>query len=377
MNLTRQRHHVLTWQNGWILTISYPMMLVFIFLGDAWNPAQQNVYALATVFVGLFLVMLASSFIVVRHAEKLAEYLGEPYGTLILTLSVVGIEVAVITSVMVHGENNPTLARDTIFAVVMIVLNGVVGLSLLVGGIRHFEQSYNLRGANAYLGVLIPLSLLGLVLPRVADSAIGGYLSTTLTIYLIFSTTLLYLIFLAIQTTRHRDLFRPNDGSQMEDADLKSRGPMDCLWYGLLLLLTMIPIVALSEPLAQIVDRTLEESHLPAALGGVLVATLVLSAEGITALKAARSDSLTRSINISLGAALSTIGMTIPCVLALATMLDTPIVLGLNWVDAFLLGLTLMVTVVTFGSGRTGVLQGAVHLLLFATYIVSIFDAAP
>ena len=135
MNLTRQRHHVLTWQNGWILTISYPMMLVFIFLGDAWNPAQQNVYALATVFVGLFLVMLASSFIVVRHAEKLAEYLGEPYGTLILTLSVVGIEVAVITSVMVHGENNPTLARDTIFAVVMIVLNGVVGLSLLVGGI--------------------------------------------------------------------------------------------------------------------------------------------------------------------------------------------------------------------------------------------------
>ena len=139
----------------------------------------------------------------------------------------------------------------------------------------------------------------------------------------------------------------------------------------------MIPIVALSEPLAQIVDRTLEESHLPPALGGVLVATLVLSAEGITALKAARSDSLTRSINISLGAALSTIGMTIPCVLALATILDTPIVLGLNWVDAFLLGLTLMVTVVTFGSGRTGVLQGAVHLLLFATYIVSIFDAAP
>ena len=353
------------------------MMIAFIFLGNSWKPAHQNPFPLTLVFTGLFLVMLASSFIVVRHAEKLAEYLGEPYGTLILTLSVVGIEVAVITSVMVHGENNPTLARDTIFAVVMIVLNGVVGLSLLVGGIRHFEQSYNLRGANAYLGVLIPLSLLGLVLPRVADSAIGGYLSTTLTIYLMLSTTLLYLIFLAIQTTRHRDLFRPSDGSQSNDASAQSKGPMTCLWYGLLLLLTMIPIVALSEPLAQIVDRTLEQSHLPAALGGVLVATLVLFAEGITALKAARSDSLTRSINISLGAALSTIGMTIPCVLALATLLDTPIVLGLNWVDAFLLGLTLMVTVVTFGSGRTGVLQGAVHLLLFATYIVSIFDAAP
>ena len=352
-------------------------MIAFAIFGHSWESADKGPVAIAIVFAGLFLVMLVSSFSVVRHAEKLADYLGEPYGTLILTLSVVGIEVAVISSVMVHGANNPTLARDTIFAVVMIVLNGVVGVSLLVGGIRHFEQSYNLRGANAYLGVLIPLSLLGLVLPRVADSAEGGHLSAMLTVYLIVSTTLLYVVFLGIQTTRHRDLFRPGGELNASKEGFRPGSVICCIWYGVLLVLTMIPIVMLSEPLAEIVDRTLEESHYPASLGGVLVATLVLTAEGITALKAARSDLLTRSINISLGAALSTIGLTIPCVLTISILFGKPIILGLNWVDSFLLGMTLMVAMVTFGSGRTGVLQGAVHLLLFATYIVSIFDAAP
>ena len=372
-----QSRSVLSWQNCWILAVSYPTMIAFFFFGKTWDIGSLGIYAITLFFSGVFLVMLMSSFAVVRHAERLAHYLGEPYGTLILTLSVVGIEVAVISSVMVHGTNNPTLARDTIFAVLMIVLNGVVGMSLLVGGIRHFEQSYNLRGANAYLGVLIPLSLLGLVLPRITDSAAGGQLSFVLTVYLIISTTLLYVVFLAIQTTRHRDLFRGKDYVQAEKKGLVPGTVICCIWYGLLLLVTMVPIVMLSEPLAALVDHTLEEFHFPAALGGVLVAILVLSAEGISALKAARSDLLTRSINISLGAALSTIGLTIPCVLLISMIFNKPIILGLNWVDSFLLGMTLLVAVVTFGSGRTGVLQGAVHLLLFATYIVSIFDSAP
>ena len=371
-----QSRSVLSWQNCWILAVSYPMMIAFFFFGKTWDIGSLSLYAITTVFTVVFLVMLMSSFAVVRHAERLAHYLGEPYGTLILTLSVVGIEVAVISSVMVHGTNNPTLARDTIFAVVMIVLNGVVGLSLLVGGIRHFEQSYNLRGANAYLGVLIPLSLLGLVLPRITDSSAGGQVSLMLTVYLIISTTLLYVVFLGIQTTRHRDLFRGRDYVQAEKKGLVPGTVICCIWYGILLLVTMIPIVTLAEPLAALVDHTLEEFHFPAALGGVLVAILVLSAEGISALKAARSDLLTRSINLSLGAALSTIGLTIPCVLLISMIFNKPIILGLNWVDSFLLGMTLLVAVVTFGSGRTGVLQGAVHLLLFATYIVSIFDSA-
>jgi len=220
MSKDGQSRSVLSWQNCWILAVSYPMMIAFFFFSKTWDIGSLGLYAITTVFTVVFLVMLMSSFAVVRHAERLAHYLGEPYGTLILTLSVVGIEVAVISSVMVHGTNNPTLARDTIFAVVMIVLNGVVGLSLLVGGIRHFEQSYNLRGANAYLGVLIPLSLLGLVLPRITDSAAGGQVSLMLTVYLIISTTLLYVVFLGIQTTRHRDLFRGRDYVQAEKKGL-------------------------------------------------------------------------------------------------------------------------------------------------------------
>ena len=139
MNTEHSSRGVLSWQNCWILAVSYPMMLAFIFLGKSWQNANQGPFAIGIVFTGLFLVMLVSSFSVVRHAEKLAEYLGEPYGTLILTLSVVGIEVAVISSVMVHGANNPTLARDTIFAVVMIVLNGSEEDGLMLGRARLGE----------------------------------------------------------------------------------------------------------------------------------------------------------------------------------------------------------------------------------------------
>jgi len=363
---------------NWLLFVSYPMMIASIALSESLVVSSLAPVAIGLLFIIVFVVMLTSSFSVVRHAERLAGLLGEPYGTLILTLSVVIIEVAVIASVMLHGENNPTLARDTIFSVLMIVLNGVVGFSLLVGGIRHFEQSYNLRGANAYLGVLIPLSLLGLVLPRLTDSAPGGRVSDMLGIYLMVSTTLLYIIFLGIQTTRHRDMFRGGDPSEMSGVEFQDNTQIKwrCARSGLLLIATMIPIVVLSETLAEVVDHAIEKTQVPAALGGALVAILVLSPEGISALKAARSDKLQRSINISLGAALSTIGLTIPCVLGISIFLDQGIVLGLNWLDVFLLSLTLMVSIVTFGSGRTSVLQGAVHLLLFATYVVSMFDNA-
>ncbi|MDG2206963.1 MAG: hypothetical protein P8K78_03570 [Pirellulales bacterium] len=364
--------------SNWLLFVSYPMMIASIALSESLVVSSLSPVAIGLLFIIVFMVMLISSFSVVRHAERIAGLLGEPYGTLILTLSVVIIEVAVIASVMLHGENNPTLARDTIFSVLMIVLNGVVGVSLLAGGIRHFEQSYNLRGANAYLGVLIPLSLLGLVLPRLTDSAPGGRVSDMLGIYLMISTTLLYVIFLGIQTTRHRDMFRGGDPSESLGIELRDNTQIkwQCARSGLLLIVTMIPIVVLAETLAEVVDHAIEKTQVPSALGGALIAILVLSPEGISALKAARSDKLQRSINISLGAALSTIGLTIPCVLGISIFLDQGIVLGLNWLDVFLLSLTLMVSIVTFGSGRTSVLQGAVHLLLFATYVVSMFDSA-
>jgi Ca2+:H+ antiporter len=376
MRTDTQREIKPLWRSEWILAVSVPSAVFFFFRGEMLlgDLTQELWYSI--IFLWVFLVMLCSAFSVVRHAEALAGILGEPYGTLILTLSVIGIEVVVIAEIMLHGDNNPTLARDTMFSVLMIVLNGMVGISILLGGLRHHEQSYNLQGAGAYMGVLLPLSLLSLVLPRLTGSAPGGQVSNLLGYYLIAATILLYLVFLGIQVVRHRDFFQqPLAVNQAEQVHRREAVTRNGWTHAALLLITMLPIVLLAEPMASLVDHGLGVLHAPAAAGGFLVAILVLSAEGMTALRAALSNQLQRSINICLGSALSTIGLTIPCVLAIGMITGRSVVLGLGPVDIFLLALTLLVSMVTFGSGRTSVLQGFVHLLLFATYVVSIFDS--
>ncbi len=364
------------WRTEWVLAVSIPVTILFLtaneyLLGDLSNQLWYD-----CLFVVVFLVILLSAFSVVRHANALASLLGEPYGTLILTLAVIGIEVIMIAGVILTGANNPTLARDTMFSVLMIVLNLLVGTSILLGGLRHNEQSYNLQGANAYMGVLLPLSLLGLVLPRLTGSAPGGQVSMVLGVYLMGASRLLYLVFLGIQTIRHRDFFKPPQSSEGSASVSKghSQQMRSVFAHAVLLVITMIPIVLLSSSMATLIDHGLEVLHAPVAMGGFLVAVLVLTPEGLSAFEAARADRLQRSINICLGSALSTIGLTIPCVLAITMFTGTSVVLGLEPVDIFLLVLTLAVSMITFGSGRTNVLQGVVHLLLFATYVALIFD---
>ncbi len=314
-----------------------------------------------------------------RHADCLAIILGELYGTLILRLAVISIEVVLIAAVMLTGENNPTLARDTMFSVLMIVLNGMLGLTLLIGGLRHHEQEYNLPGARAYLGVLFPLSVLGLIVPRFTTSAPGGQASTLMAVYLVIMSSGLYAVFLLIQTMRHSHFFRQpvyseNDGIEDEvhdhgDLIIRSVG-----YHALFLVLTMLPIVLLSKSMAKLVDHGIETLRAPQALGGFLVAILVLSPEAMGAAKAAIANKLQRTVNIALGSALATIGMTIPAVLAISLFTGRTIELGLDPVDIVLLILTLLVSVVNFGTGRTNILQGAVHLILFISYIILIFD---
>ncbi len=199
---------------GWLTGVA--TTLVFFTFGDAWlvNPGGTAWF----VFPWLFAVVLWLSFRVVHHADGLAVLLGEPYGTLILTLSVISIEVIMIAAVMLVGENNPTLARDTMFSVLMIVLNGMLGLTLLLGGLRHHEQDYNFSGARTYLGVLVPLAVLGLVLPRFTTSTPGGEVSPLLATYLLVMSFGLYAVFLLIQTMRHSDFFRqPADSGPAEN----------------------------------------------------------------------------------------------------------------------------------------------------------------
>jgi Ca2+:H+ antiporter len=352
---------------------------LFLLFGNAWLGDLSRVAWSVLLFAWLFAVILWGSFAVVRHADCLAVRLGEPYGTLILTLSVISIEVVMISAVMLTGENNPTLARDTMFAVLMIVLNGMVGVAMLVGGWRHHTPAFNCQGANAYLGVLIPLALLTLVLPRFTQSAPGGQPSPLLATYLILASLVLYGVFLGVQTMRHRGFFtQPADGeSAAEIDDHHDHGNLvvrSVPYHALFLLLTMVPIVLLSKSMAKLVDHGITVVGAPYALGGLLVAILVLSPEALAGFRAALHDQFQRAMNIGLGSAMATIGLTVPAVLVISYVTGKPIELGLDPVEMLILLLTLATIVVNSSSGRTNVLQGAVHLLLFVTYIVLLFD---
>lgn len=347
--------------------------------GKTWLADLTNLIWLVTLVGWLFTVILLSAFAVVRHAESLAVRFGEPVGTLILTLAVTGIEVMMITAVMYTGSGNAKLARDTMFAIIMIVLNGMVGLSLLLGGLRHHEQTYNLQGANAFLAVIIPLTVLGLILPNFTVSSPGPTFSRSQSTFLIIMSLGLYGVFLAIQNVRHRDYFIAPDPDDLMiehhqtelHADLQVRSVP---YHVACLLAYLLPVVILAKQLATPIDYGIRVLQAPTALGGFLVAALILSPESLGAVRAALANQLQRAVNILLGSVLATISLTIPTVLVIGLMTGKTIVLGLDTVDMTLLLLTLLVSTLTFAIDRTNVLLGAVHLLLFLAYLMLIFE---
>ncbi|QRM56145.1 calcium:proton antiporter [Sinorhizobium sp. BG8] len=356
----------------WFFAVSAITVLIFSLWGNRLLEGFSNFAWLAFVFLWLFAVVLGSALAVVRHADHLATKLGEPYGTMVLTLSVTTIEVLSITAVVMHGSNNVTLVRDTLFAVIMIILNGMVGLSLLIGGWRHHEQQYNLQGANAYLGVIIPLAVLSLVLPEMSQSSAGPTLARDEKIFLVIIASGLYVAFLALQTGRHRTYFMHGDDVEENGHQVRPAGPT--WWHALMIPAYMAPVVFLAEQLAHPVDYLIETLGVPVALGGVLMALLVATPEAIGAVRAASANHLQRSVNIFLGSVLSTIGLTIPAMVVITHMNGMDMDLGVEKTDLLMLLLTLTVSVVTFSSGRTNVLQGAVHLILFAAFLLLIFQ---
>lgn len=319
-------------------------------------------------FAWLFCITVWAAVCAVRHAEGLAIRLGEPYGTLILTLSVIVIEISTITLVMLHGANNPTLASDTMFAVVMIIMNGIVGLSLLMGALRHREQQYNLQGAHAYLSAIVVLCVLGLVLPTFVTG--HAALSPPHQVFQIVLTLSLYLIFLFIQTTRHRDYFTlPKSRDHAAQAvHARPQGPLP--YHAILLVGYLVPVVLLAKKLAIPIDYPIETLGAPAALGGLIVACLVSMPEGMEAVRAARGNQLQRSVNVLLGSVLATISLTIPAILIVGLLTHHDVYLGLDGPSLVLLLATLAVSIITFSGSRTNVLQGCVHLLLLLAYLL-------
>jgi Ca2+:H+ antiporter len=254
----------------------------------------------------------------------------------------------------------------------MIVLNGMVGLSLMIGALRHREQQYNLQGANTYLGVIIPLAVLSLILPDYTVTTAGPTLSFAQGVFLMFTSLSLYGAFLAIQTTRHREYFLIGADSHPNRKNAPDSGGHGSAYHAAMLVLHMLPVIFLAEQLAHPVDYLIETMHAPTMLGGTIIAMLVATPEAIGAVRAARANDLQRSVNTFLGSVLSTIGLTIPAMLAVSYWSGRGMALGLEHSDFVILLLTLTSSVVTFASGRTNVLQGAVHLILFTVYILLI-----
>src|SRR6266536_782943 len=309
------------------IRVEFPLVVglgtAAIFLGTgSWLVENiAHTFWVLVIFLWLFAAILWSAISVVRHADCLAIKCGEPYGTLILTLAAITIEVVMISTAMLHGANNPTLGRDAIFAVLMIALNGLVGLCLLLGGLRYREQHYNLQGVNAYLNVIMSLAVLGLVLPNFTTSTTGPTFSIEQEIFLAVVSLLLYGIFLFIQTMRHRRYFM--DSSNNAAGTRSAHHPprtRSTPFHATMLLLYLVAVICLSEKFAIPLDNSIEKFHMPQAFGGAIIAALVLSPAGFSAIDASLRNQLQRSINILFGSVLATIGLTIPSVLTIVLL---------------------------------------------------------
>jgi Ca2+:H+ antiporter len=308
-------------------------------------------------------------FAAVYHAEVVAHRTGEPFGTLVLAVAVTIIEVALIVSVMIAAPAEKAgLARDTVFAAVMIVCNGIVGLCLLSGGARHHEQGFQVHGASAALAVLAALTSLTLILPNLTTSAPGPLFSTPQLVFAGIVSLVLYCSFVFIQTVRHIDYFLP-----VERHDEESHAPPPSETTAVvsagLLLAALVAVVGLAKSLTPTLEIGIAWLNVPKAVVGIVIAALVLLPEGLAALRAARANRLQTSLNLALGSALASIGLTIPAVAVVSIVLQQPLELGLGQRDQFLLALTLLVGVITLGTGRTTVLQGIIHLVIFAVFL--------
>lgn len=359
----------------WPLLSSWATTLLFFLSGDALLEDLGHPIRFACLLTWLTAVVLVSAFWVVKHAEHLATRLGEPLGTLVLTLAITGIEVMIIISTMSAGEGTATLARDAMFAVIMIVLNGMVGLTLILGALKYHEQEYNLQGASSFLAVILPLAVIGLVVPNFTRSSPGQTFAPLQAVFLALVSLTLYGVFLMIQNVVHRAYFQSfEEGARGATEQEPHVAQTSALYHAALLIAYIAPLLVLSKQLAVPIEYTIRVLHAPVALAGVLVAVLVLSPESLGAVRAALNNDLQRSVNILLGSVLASIGLTIPAILAFGLLSGKPIILGLDPVDITMLAVTLVLSSMTFASSRTNVLLGAVHLLLFFAYVLLIFQ---
>lgn len=316
------------------------------------------------------LMLLGAVIAAVHHAEVIAHRVGEPFGTLVLAVAVTVIEAALILSMMLAGgPDKATLPRDTIFAAIMIICNGVVGICLLVGGLRHREQSFRIEGMSSGLAALVAMATLTLVVPVFTTSSPEGTYTDSQLAFVAISSLLLWAVFVFIQTVSNRDYFLPIVGAADEQVHATPPSTTQAWASFGLLMASLIGVVGLAKLLSPSLEVLVAAAQAPKAVVGIAIAMLVLLPETWAAIRAARANRLQTSLNLAIGSALASIGLTIPVVVVAAVALDLPLTLGLEAKDVVLMVLTFVVSAITLASGRTNLMQGAVHLVLFAAFL--------
>ena len=306
----------------------------------------------------------------VHHAEVVAHRVGEPYGTLVLALAITVIEVALVVSLMLAGgAETAALARDSVYAAVMIICTGVVGASVLVGALRHREQSFRIEGAGPALAALVTLATMVLVLPVFTTSAPGPRYSTAQLAFTAAASLSLWAVFVFVQTIRHRDYFLPPEAADDETVHATPPTSRQAWASFALLIVSLVVVVGLAKVLSPGIEAAVNRVGAPQTVVGVLIAALVLLPEASAALRAALANRLQTSMNLALGSALACIGLTIPAVALVSVLWDLPLVLGLEAANLVLLALAFVVSSITLGTGRTSLMQGAVHLVIFAAFL--------
>ncbi len=321
-----------------------------------------------TIMLSFVLVMVVMA--AVHHAEVVAHKVGEPFGTLLLAVAVTIIEVSLIVSLMIAGGEKATaLARDTVFAAIMIILTGIIGICLLTGGVRFKEQAFVRQGTNSALIVLIAIITLTLILPNYTTSIAGPYYNKGQLIFVTIVSLILYGTFVGVQTIRHRDYFLPANCENDKTLHAAPPSNKEALTSLGLLLISLITVVLLAKKLSPSIEEFVHSIGAPQSLVGVIVALVILLPEGIAAFKAAKKNRLQTSLNLALGSALASIGLTIPAVAIVSLIYGFSITLGLDAKSTLMALLALFTVTLSFGTGRTNILHGIVLLVLFATYL--------
>jgi Ca2+:H+ antiporter len=344
---------------------------------------EPNAVAVA-ISIAIFGIVIYGAIGVVHHAGRLSHLLGEPYGTLLLTLTAITVEVIMVATMMLYGDDDPTMGRDTIYCTVMIALNGVLGFAMLFGGLRYGEQRFNLKSANSYLSMIAALTAVGLLLPDAAKARGPAY-----TLFVIVVCCGLYGFFLRVQTKNHTDFFtfptrqiftlRPDDlvaqrgataGDERRAAPREGHG---LGYHASMLVLTIVGIAVIAEYLAVALDHSITVLRLPAQIGPIVVAIIIVSPEGLAALRAGYANDFQRTVNIVLGSALSTIALTVPAVLLVGGLMGKSVTLALEDWRGGLLFATLFVTLLSSKDGEISELQGLAHLCIFGTFLFGEF----